>query len=209
MHRYVLLFSLFFTGGCSTVNYLAWESRQIVQSSGLVRTAANHRSNNWLLPAETRLYVAIPLSEELIGQQAYERLSDVILATAGRHFPYSERGRLPESFDYALNMARRRGADVLLFPQPLYWHDGLSDWTEIGRYLRAPPAQREGAGFVRDRISLNLQLIQVSTGRILDNSLLLARSGLLTLYGDTPLGILSFTMDDYFENLALHNTGRL
>ncbi len=209
MQRLLLLLALLCTGGCGTLDQLYWQGRDVAGRSGLLAVAANERANSWQLAPETRLYVAIPRSEETHAQQIYQQLSAQLLTTASRHFPYSEHGRLPESVDYALQMARRRGADVLLFPQPLQWQDGLSNWREIGTYLRTPAAQRAGSGFVRDSVRMGIQLIQVDSGRVLDSAYLHAQSGLLTLHGDRPGSILAAAIEDYFAKLTLHNAGRL
>ena len=203
MSRIILVFMLVSSSACSVIDTAYYESQQFIRSSGLVRSGAIVRSSRWVLPRNSRFYVARSSALADLGQEHSKLLSDVIGAALSANFSQVRSGVFPESLEMSLLSARGAAANFVIYPKLLIWDDKLGTWREILDSLRNDSSQQIVDGFGLDRALVQLVIIDVPTGSMVDLVQLEAGSGVFSLYGDRPELLLLPTLEEYFAKLAV------
>lgn len=83
-----------------------------------------------------------------------------------------------------LDTARQREFGYLVVPTALHWEERATEWSGIP-----------------DRISVQLELIEVESGRVAESAVVTGRSTLATFGGDHPQDLLPGAIAQYFEQV--------
>jgi Domain of unknown function (DUF4823) len=149
------------------------DSHEVIRTG--TRTAA--------LAPEASAYVALP-ADGRYGQTVYQGSGMQTAQTVADAFaPWLRKvlvAGTPETVEDARRSAEHGGYDYLLYSQILHWEDRATEWS-------AKP----------DVVSVELSVIQVSSGTIVDHSVINGRSGLATLGGDHPQDLLPPALKEY------------
>ncbi|MCH7815028.1 MAG: DUF4823 domain-containing protein [Proteobacteria bacterium] len=185
------------------MNSIYYESHQLMQASGLIRTEAVHRSSRWVLPRDARLYLARSNALADISAEHSKVLTAAVENAILTSFSQVRTGLYPESVDFSLVSAGMAGANFVIYPKLLHWDDKLGSWSEIIASLRNDSSQGIVSKFGLDRVVVQIIILDVASGSLVDFVQVEAGSGLLSLYGDQPGSLLLPVLQAYFEKLAL------
>lgn len=199
---------------------------------GLTPDHQVERNGHWVLPQDTSFYVAmsginelvaltiptastaVPQAEISIAQDFApsqpatvdtappDQVSDLLMSEIGLRFPRVMRAGEAESIFSARQSAASSGLDYVVYPRLLLWEDTAGTWSEIADTLRyiEGPALLEGFGL--DRARLQLTLLEVNSGRIMDVVAIDSRGGLLALYQESPQRLLASALGRYVDSLV-------
>jgi hypothetical protein len=162
-----LIWSAACTAGCSSS--LEW-SKEPEAIAGLTGRALE-------------VYVAVP-ANGVFENAVYAdsgRLTAAAVEAAFR--PKAQRvicGSEPETADSAVEKARAQGCNLVVFPTILHWEDRNTEWS-------GKP----------DRIEVRLDLVDVSTGDVLDTTTFTGASSWATFGGDHPQDLLQEPLEQY------------
>lgn len=152
-----------------------------------VSSITRNESRSFSLDSKARTYVTIP-SDGQYGQQTYTGSGRI---TAGIvHGAFSTRmtqvdiADKYESYENAINTAISRGYQYLVFPKITHWEDRNTAWS--GRPSKA---------------SINIRIIDVTTGDILDSVLINSRSSVMRLTDPSPEDALPEPVQQYVNSL--------
>lgn len=133
------------------------------------------------------MYVAIPPDarhKDEISFNSGTATASVIRDTFDRHVRRAYIGRHVETFDEALLTARRAKCDYLIYPAILRWADHATEFSGI-----------------RDRIELQIRIVDVATGETVHGIHLKGASRWMTDGGDKPKDLLIEPVEKYVASL--------
>jgi hypothetical protein len=200
--RLVCLLSLSLAG-CSSLNMLYNDSREMVQGSGLIRSESITRNSRWVLPRNSSFYLARSSTLADVSIDETRTLTTVVEEAALRHFRRVRIGLFPESLDYSLTSASMAGANYVIYPTLLTWDDNLGTWTEIAQSLLNDSTDEIVTSFGLDQVAVQIIILDTATGNMVDLVKVESESGFFSLYGDQPGALLAPALENYFSNLAL------
>lgn len=170
------------------------EGRYYLSDAGLLDNYRIKRSGNWRLQADSRLYIA--QSHFVPVGHAYARpniLAEEAFAAAVQVFPMVQRAEQPLGLDQALTRTREQGLDYLLYTR------FASAQSSAGAQHDEHTAQQGHVG--RDRVVLQLLLMEAATERVIDFVTIENRTGFLAFYKSRPEDLLREPMQDYTRQL--------
>ncbi len=133
------------------------------------------------------VYVALPEPGRYKNQTYPESSMQTGQAIADAFQPYVARvvlGTAPERYARALASARNRGATHLIVSKIEHWEERATEWS--GK---------------RDRIIINIRMVDVASGVALDAAEVSAKSRWVTFGGDHPQELLPRAVGDYVSLL--------
>lgn len=137
------------------------------------------RQRNLTIPFESNIYmprVGFVGSGDEYSSEEYIHLLDQAAASFRATFRRVEVGRVDENGKQALASAKQLHCDYALFITPNDWHEG-----------RDLPLLEESKGKTGiDKIRLAIKLVEVSSGKLLDQADIQGKSGYLSFIGDSP-----------------------
>lgn len=140
-----------------------------------------------ILRSNSRVYVAIPFDasfKKTVAQGSGKATAQTFYAAFSRYIKATFLGLGPESLDEALDSARRRSAEYLVYPNISQWEDRATEWT--GR---------------RDALTLKVDLIDLSTSKVVFSREIQARGKWMSDGGDTPTDLLAQPAEQYVNAL--------
>ena len=140
-----------------------------------------------ILRSTSRIYVAIPFDasfKEKVAQGSGKSTAQAFFAAFSKHIKSTYISAVPESLDEALDSARRRNAEYLLYPNIVRWEDRATEWS--GR---------------RDQLELKVDFIDLSTSRVVFSREISATGKWMTDGGDTPNDLLGQPAEQYVNAL--------
>lgn len=156
--------------GC-TLAHTRQSSGDIARQLGMADQAQVQRGGNWVLAANSRVYLAFPQSPETV-HQTYPRLAlsvfDALQEHLSGHFAQVQLAPWQESRDDSWQRAAEQSVDFLLVPHILAREDQLSSVREIHRDWQVSSAYGGERRVGRDRVSLRLQVYDLRSRRLLD-----------------------------------------
>lgn len=217
---------------CTGLQTLYNDGVAISGQVGLTSDHEVERNAHWVLPQDTSFYVAMSGINELVAltvptapaaeleaessitqdfapsQSATvdtnppDQVSDLLMSEIGLRFPRVMRAGEAESIFSARQSAANSGLDYVVYPRLLLWEDTAGTWSEVADTLRYAegPALLEGFGL--DRARLQLTLLEVNSGRIMDVVAIDSRGGLLALYQESPQRLLASALGRYVDSLV-------
>ncbi len=198
-----LIATLLFVTACHVIDDAQYQSQQLILASGLITNGDIQRSSRWVLPRDSRFYVARSNALAELGQEHSTVLTRTVSTALAASFVSVRTGLFPESMEFALLSARSAGANFVVYPKLLIWDDKLGTWGEILESLRYDSNSEIVAGFGLDKALVQLIILDVPSGAMVDLVQVQAGSGLLSLYADRPESVLLPTLEAYFSELAL------
>ena len=187
---------------CSPMSLVYHESENLLSKSGLVSFTEVSRRAGWALPAGSSFYVARSASMPRLAAAQSRDLADTLAEVIAGNFGAVRVGVVPESQEYAVNTARAAGMSFVVFPRLQVWDDRFGTWREIFQTLNGESSQAVVDGFGLDQARLQIIILDSTSGAMVDMANVAAESGLLSLYGDSPLTVLRPALEEYFSNLA-------
>ncbi|HTG45964.1 MAG TPA: DUF4823 domain-containing protein [Verrucomicrobiae bacterium] len=140
-----------------------------------------------LLRSNTRAYVAIPFDamfKKTVAQGSGKQTAQALFVAFNRYTKSVYLGKFPESTTEALDSARKFNAEYLVYPNIVKWEDRATEWS--GR---------------RDRLSLKVDLIDLSTSTIVFSREIEATGKWMTDGGDSPNDLLEQPCEEYVNAL--------
>ena len=199
----IMFFSLLALSSCSTLNSVYYESHQLAQTAGLVALNQVNRSSRWVLPRDSSFYVAKNNDLASLNAESASGLSQLIEQAISKHFSAIRSGVYPESIDNSLASAHMAGTQFVIYPKLMVWDDKLGTWTEILYSLRNNSNQQIMAGIGLDRAAVQIIILDVASGELVDFVVVEAGSGLFSLYGDNPASLIISPLSEFFSQLAV------
>lgn len=194
MLRAVVALLLITLGSACTPSQMREESRYYLSDAGLLDNYQIKRSANWRLQADSKLYIA--QSHFMPVGHPYARpnvLAEEAFAAAVQVFPLVQRAAQPLGLEQALDEARRQKLDYLLYTR------FASADSSGGDNQTQEQAEQGHVG--RDRVVLQLMLLEVATSRMVDFVTVESRTGFLAFYKSRPEQLLREPMEDYTRQL--------
>lgn len=139
------------------------------------------------LRSDARVYIARPFDVEYkkqVIQNSGKNTASALLDSFNRFTKSAFAGKMPESLPQALESARKIHAQYLVYPHILRWEDHSTEFTGI-----------------RDKLKLDLSLIDTESGSTVFAREIDARSRWMTDGGDTPQDLLSSPVDNFVASL--------
>ena len=91
-----------------------------------------------------------------------------------------------QPFDDALKSARDKEYMYLIYPTILRWDDRKAEWTGS-----------------TDQVEIEIELVETSTGKLLDSSILKSKNDIVGSGLNRPEGLLSELFSDYVHGLLM------
>jgi hypothetical protein len=101
-----------------------------------------------------------------------------------RHLTRVEQAERPETYQRAMEAAKKIGATYLIDPSIAHWEDRATEWSGIS-----------------DKVELQISIYDTATGRLIERGTVSGRSGLATLGGDHPQDLLPPPVNQYVDSL--------
>ncbi|MBV1871232.1 MAG: DUF4823 domain-containing protein [Gammaproteobacteria bacterium] len=152
------------------------------------------RQRNFTIPPISRIYIpaAWPgINDNEASKQQYHELLDQTAASFRAGFQWVKVGARQENIKQSLKTARRLSADYLLLITPSDWHEGRD----------LPLFDEEKGQMGIDRVRLAVQLVEVSSGGLIDQIEIQGRSGYLSFIGDAPSHLAKVPLNKLARNL--------
>jgi hypothetical protein len=131
-----------------------------------------------------------------------DSLSLLLTGEVRRQFPRVLRAERSETLFDARQSAVRNRIDFVIFPRILLWEDTVGTWRELADTLRHRTGQELQDAFGLDRARIQLTVLDVTTGRVVDVVAIDTRAGLLGLYRDAPDRLLVAALGRYVDSLV-------
>ena len=153
------------------------EGRYYLSDAGLLESYQIQRSGNWRLQADSRLYIAQSHYDPVGYAHARPNiLAEEAFAAAVQVVPMGRRAEQPLGLEEALTRARQEGMDYVLYTR----FASASSSTRDDR--PEPPQGTVG----RDRVVLQMLLMEAATERLVDFVTIETRTGFLNLGKSRP-----------------------
>ena len=175
-----------------TPSHMREEGSRLLSDARLIDSYQIQRSGNWRLQPDSRLYIAQSHFDPVgHGHARPNILAEEAFAAAVQVFPMVRRAEQPLGLDEALAMARRHGMDYLLYTRFASAHaSGRADEDSA-------PGGRVG----RDKVVLQLLLMETATGRLADFVTIENRTGFLDFSRSRPEDLLREPLQAYTRQL--------
>ena len=168
------------------------EGRYYLSDAGLLESYQIQRSGNWRLQADSRLYIAQSHYDPVGYAHARPNiLAEEAFAAAVQVFPMVRRAEQPLGREEALTRARQEGMDYVRYTR----FASASSSTRDDR--PEPPQGTVG----RDRVVLQMLLMEAATERLVDFVTIENRTGFLNLGKSRPEDLLREPMQAYTRQL--------
>ena len=140
-----------------------------------------------VLRNSSRVYIAIPFDvsfKKTVAQGSGKQTAQAIHAAFSGYTRSAYLGKFPESIAEALDSARARNAEYLLYPNLLKWEDRATEWS--GR---------------RDQLKIKLDLIDLADSKVVFSREITATGRWMTDGGDSPNDLLDKPVEEYVNAL--------
>ena len=168
------------------------EGRYYLRDAGLLAGYQIQRSGNWRLQADSRLYIAQSHYDPVGYAHARPNiLAEEAFAAAVQVFPMVRRAEQPLGLEQALTRARQEGMDYVLYTRFASARSSTRDDRP------EPPKGSVG----RDRVVLQMLLMEAGTERVVDFVTIENRTGFLNFSKSRPEDLLREPMQAYTRQL--------
>ncbi len=140
-----------------------------------------------ILKSNSRVYVAVPFDgtfKDKVAQGSGKVTAQAFQAAFMRYTRSVYISKFQESVTEAIDSARRGNLDYVLYPAILEWQDRATEWS--GR---------------RDRLSLKVELIDLSTSKVVFSREIQATGKWMTDGGETPNQLVNEPAEQYVNAL--------
>ncbi len=133
------------------------------------------------------VYVSVP-KDGRYGQINYagsgQNTTQIVLMAFSQYSRRVETGHEYQTFEQALDSARKQSAGYLVMPTILEWEDRATEWSGIP-----------------DKSSIKISVIDTASGTSIDSVIIRCKSGLATFGGDHPQDLLPKPVGEYVKSL--------
>jgi len=133
------------------------------------------------------VFVSVP-KDGRYGQTVYSgsgpNTTQIVLMAFSQYAKRVEFGHDYQTFEEALNAARKHGATYLVVPTILEWEDRATEWSGIP-----------------DKASIRISIIDTGNAETIDSVIIKGKSGLATFGGDHPQDLLPKPVGEYVKSL--------
>ena len=143
-------------------------------------------ANPVLLP-EQKIYISVS-RDGVYGDEAYPgsglTLSQILLSSFVKHVRRVDVGDIYQPYIEALETARLKGYDILIFPTILHWENHATEWNGVP-----------------DKVKVKVDVVRVDKDTLLDSIIVEGKSGLATFGGDYPQDLLPAPLEKFVSSL--------
>jgi hypothetical protein len=140
-----------------------------------------------LLGNRVRVYVAMPLDatfKKTVAQGSGKKTAQAVFVAFNRYTKSVSLGKFPESMAEALDSAREKNAEYLVYPNVVRWEDRATEFS--GR---------------RDQLEVKIDLIDLADSKLVFSREISASGKWMTDGGDTPNDLLEQPVEEYVNAL--------
>lgn len=175
-----------------TPSQMREEGRYYMSDAGLLDSHTIQRSGNWRLQADSRLYIAQSHFDPVGHAHARPNLlAEEAFAAAVQVFPMVRRSEQPLGLDAALTRTRQQGMDYLLYTR----------FASARSSAGIDHAEPEKAHAGRDRVVLQILLMEAGTERLVDFVTIENRTGFFNFARSRPEDLLREPLQAYTRQL--------
>lgn len=195
MRTGIVLMMLLALTGCMKVSDLAEGTRTQLSDAGFLDHSRTQRSANWRLQADSAIYIAqghfVPRGKayprpNVVAEEAFKAFVE--------YFPQVRRAPVPVGLEQARQEARAAGAHYLLYSRFATADDRIGTFEE---WEDQEALDRLGV----DSGVIQLMLIELATGYLVDTARIRSRGGFLTFYDNRPEDQIGAPLNDYARRL--------
>lgn len=195
MRNLILLPALLLLSACMSVSDMANESIYQLRDAGVLDHSQTRRADPWRLQQDSKIYIAQgffhPRGDaspppNVVAEEAFKGFID--------YFPYVRRAQGPLGLKQARQEAVEHGAHYLLYARFANADDRIGtveEWED----------QEEVDRLGVDSSVIQLTLLELNTGYLVDTATIRSRGGLLTFYDETPEDLLGPPLREYARSL--------
>lgn len=110
--------------------------------------------------------------------------TQILKASFAKHAKRVQSSRSHETYDVALKYAQDNKFDILVYPTILHWEDRATEWSGIP-----------------DKVEVKIEVVDLSSGQIIEEAVVSGKSGWATLGGDHPQDLLPKPTEDFVSSL--------
>jgi Domain of unknown function (DUF4823) len=133
------------------------------------------------------VYISVP-KDGRYGQTVYSgsgpNTTQIVHMAFSQYVKRVESGHEYQTFEEALNAARKHGAAYLVVPTILEWEDRATEWSGIP-----------------DKVSIRISIADTGNSETIDSVVIKGKSGLATFGGDHPQDLLPQPVGEYVMSL--------
>jgi hypothetical protein len=188
---------------CTSISEIVISGRDAAIKSSWFSHGSSSRSNRLVLSPDSQFYIARNSMLTKLNSANSDALSAVLKLAISENFPQSQIGLLPESFQQALTKAGSLGAHYLLFPSIIEWEDRPGARTEHALQPSYDTNSQITPKFGLDRALVQLMIVHVVSGSVMDVIKLEASSGFLSSSSNSTESVLLPQLQTLFASLVV------
>ncbi len=193
--RVFLVCVLLALAGCMKTSDLADGALYQLRDAGVLDHSRAQRSASWRLQADSFIYIAqghfVPPGKayprpNVVAEEAFKGFVE--------YFPRVRRAQAPQGLEQALQEARGFGAHYLLYSRFAAADDRIGTEAE---WEDQEALDRLGV----DSSVIQLMLIEIGSGYLVDTARIRSRGGFLTFYDNRPEDLIGPALREYAQRL--------
>lgn len=156
------------------------------------RLKPNHkleRSVKWVLPQTSSIWVAFPQNHQ--PQKLNRLVKDSLSLSLGQRFARVGASRDPVSLDLAMLEARQQGYAYMVYPKLIRYENHINSIMEMDEEME----RYDQLG--QDIVVLTFILMDVTTQRMVDSSIVSISGGYLHMYHQSPSDLIAVASNQY------------
>ena len=195
MRNLTLLPCVLLLSACMSVSDMASVSIDQLGDAGILNHSQTRRADPWRLQQDSKIFIAQgyfhPRGEanpppNIVAEEAFRGFID--------YFPYVRRAEGPLGLKQARQQASEQGAQYLLYARFANADDRIGS---IEEWEDQEALDRLGV----DGSTIQLTLLELNTGYLVDTATIRSRGGLLTFYDQKPEDLLGPPLREYARSL--------
>ena len=195
MRYLLLLVALATLAGCMKPSDLYDGAQSQLRDVGLLDYSKTQRMASRRIQSDSVVFIAQgPFAPPGHGYARPNVVAEVAFDRFVEYFPYVRRARSAIGLDEARAEAIAAGAHYLLYTRFAHIDDAintLEEWEEQEDFDRVG----------LDRAVIQMMLIELNTGFLVDTTTIYGRGGLLTFYDEKPENLIGLPLEQYARSL--------
>ncbi|WP_390619059.1 DUF4823 domain-containing protein [Maricurvus nonylphenolicus] len=188
--RTVLLLALgaIFLQGCTA----SYTYQMIDEALVDARLTPNHkleRTVKWVLPQSTSIWVAFPQNQQ--PQKLNRMVKDSLSLSLAQRFARVGSSRDPGSLSMAMQEARQQGYAFMVYPKLIRHENHINSIMEMDEDMERLDQIKQ------DVVVLTFILMDVTTQRMVDSSIVSISGGYLHIYRQNPSDLIAVASNQY------------
>lgn len=187
-NTFLLALSAIFLQGCTA----SYTYQMIDEALVDARLKPNHkiqRTVNWVLPQSASIWVAFPQNQQ--PQKLNRLVKDSLTLSLAQRFARVDSGRDPGSLSMAMQEARQRGYAFMVYPKLIRHENHINSIMEMDEDMERFDEINQ------DVVVLTFILMDVTTERMIDSSIVSISGGYLHIYHQNPSDLITVASNRY------------